>query len=173
MDTGFTATEAWAIASVGFGSAVLGAVAGFLGTQYQTFRANAARKNGVLTALAGELVENSNAALIASLGNPEPIPSYSSAVWRDGKFEVAHFVSKEVFTLLLGIYSNIRLIEDASGKLRDGHKSQVETIRMWYETIRNAQGRLLDEAKVPGLRGWNKMEPFHAEMARFESQTSR
>ena len=154
----------WSTAAVGFGSALLGAAAGFGGVLYQSFEKNAARKNGVLTALGGELIDNGTAALFASLGNPEVEPVFSSSVWRDGKFEVAHFVSKELFTLLLGIYSNIWLMDVASQKLREGQGSQLDTLRMWYETIRTAEGILVDEANVRGLKGWNEMESFETAM---------
>ena len=165
--------EAWTIAGVGFGSALLGAGFGFLGSLFLDRRAARDRQRGVIKALLGELLNNTNRAIGAVSLRQFPSP-YFTTVWETGMFEIARFTNRHQFAGLIGSYGIIDLANRHSKILtaRDEPNS-AKIVRAWYEATRRPFNMIISAQRFRDATSeWRLMEPFETEVARAQSTLS-
>jgi hypothetical protein len=80
-----------ATVAVGFGSAVVGAVAGFLGAVYIEWQRVRRRRVGILRALISELRQN-GARVVQILYHGAAVTDFSAQTWSAAKFDLAQFI---------------------------------------------------------------------------------
>lgn len=126
---------------VGFGAALLGAVAGFLGAVYiEKWRIRRMR-TGVVRALMGELRQNAGAVIQALYSGSTPVMKFSSETWRAANFELAQFLSVRLYKDILFIYDMLPAMEDfCSHPVRIA--SAKAGLQRWVERVRKAMSDL-------------------------------
>ena len=156
MDIGITA-------AVAFGSALLGAIAGFSGSLYLANRTSTHRRNGAIVALLSELMLN-NTRSISLVAKGNRGGAYSSSVWDgEAKFELANMVDGTVFSAFLQSYSLLEILDRAARRIEasktEGDGDEEEAIRLGYEQTRTAFNMLLDQPGLPSVaKKWPRME---------------
>ena len=155
MDIGITA-------AVAFGSALLGAIAGFSGSLYLANRDAKNRRSGVFAALLNELMMNNDRSILV-VGGGDRTGGYSSAIWDGTVIEVATFVDPDSFSALIQSYSLLETMDSAARRIEESANKGDESglIRLGYETTRTAYHMLLAERHLPKtVERWQSMEPF-------------
>ena len=158
--------EAFVIAVVGFGSALLGASTAYFGSLQLSQRALATKRHGVMKALLAELMINTLRAVAVTLGR-QTLGSYSSHVWDQAKLDLANFISHDSFIALVQSYSLLDLARGASGALEKSSSPEpAKVVRLWYEVTRTAYNRLLvDDGVSDDTESWQQMESFDVAIA--------
>ena len=167
MEDAITAGEVWIVIGMGFGSALLGALAGFGGSLFISERSTRERRKGVIRAIMGELLTNSVHTVMAAYPIDQS-SQFSSAVWDDGKFEIAQAVTPQTFGRLLGIYSGMWVARYAAEHLAEGDESQMKTLETFYESVRLAFNDMLSGARQGEVDSWKEIQAFGPELAELE-----
>lgn len=148
-------------AIVGFGGALLGAIAGFLGALYIDTRRTRRTRIGIVRALILELTENGAAAAQVLYAGTRAT-EYSSETWRAANFELAQFLDEALYKHIALLYMMLPAVKDLSSHpvVTKGTKALLDT---WLEDTKKAMDGLwqLPEA--------SKFRPERAEsLARLE-----
>lgn len=126
---------------VGFGSAVLGGIAVFLGALYiERWRIRRTR-TGVVRALIGELRQNA-ATVIGVLYAGRPATQYSSETWQAANFELAQFLDGELYESIVFLYTMLPAVEDFSSRPYST-KETKGLLADWLQRVAKAMTSLL------------------------------
>lgn len=134
-------------AVVAFGSALLGAIAGFLGAVYiERWRIRRTRK-GIVRALLGELRQNAGAVITALHSGGPGVIKFSSETWRVARFELAQFLSEQLYKDILFIYDTLPTMEDLCSHPVKIAPAKAGLLK-WEERVRKAMAELQE---MPGV----------------------
>ena len=165
MDVALTAV-------IGFGSAVLGAVAGFLGAIYIEKQRLQRTRVGMVKAMLGELRANAAGAvrvLYAGPGNRSML--YSSETWMAANFELAQFIPDNTYEELLFIYQLLPDIERLSDTPQLGWSEDTvdlgvkSSLKQWIERIKRTMNDLLKLPEAAMFRHQWRIRPVEEDLA--------
>ncbi len=142
---------------VGFGSAVVGAAAGFLGAVHIERQRLHQKRIGVVRATLGELRGNRACAtqVLDGARGPRRIGmSFSSETWQAAKFDLAQFVGDKLYRKLLFVYETLPIVERISQEPRpEGPDDPVKDwLSEWVEGIKEAMIGLLQLPEAATFR---------------------
>jgi len=140
--------------AVGFGSAVLGAVAGFLGAVSIDWNQLHRKRVGVVRSILGELRVNFSSAVL-QLHYGKRLAGYGAETWRAANFELAQFVGDPLYRKLLHIYWMMPAMEAISQQFdRETMEQPIrETLEKWLQSISETMDELL---KLPEAAKFRK-----------------
>lgn len=126
---------------VGFGSAFIGAAAGFLGAVYiERWRLRRARL-GMIRALIGELRQNATAVVRARYSGLSV--RYSGDAWNAANFELAQFLNQQVYEDILFLYMTLPDVLRLSG--RGVREDQADPGEAWLNRYHAAINTLVTQ----------------------------
>lgn len=132
---------------VGFGAALLGAVAGFLGAVYVERWRIRRMRTGIVRALLGELRRNSLTGLVALRRGTMPVPEFSSETWQAANFELAQFVSEELYKDILFIYDVLPLVKELCGD-----REAKPDLEWWLKRVKEVMSNLQELPEAAKFR---------------------
>lgn len=121
---------------VGFGAALLGAAAGFIGALHIDTRRTRRTRTGIVRALMGELRRNGTA-VIQVLRSGRAATEYSSDTWQAANFELAQFLSEALYQHILVLYITLPAIKRLSSETLSA-KQQRKLLEDWLERVMKA-----------------------------------
>lgn len=130
------------IVTVGFGSAILGAAAAFLGQKYLADREFKRRRVGLLRALMGELQQNGTA-VTSSILTGADVVNHTSKTWEEFRVELGQFLPPNLYEDVDFIYLLTPSIVEQS---KNGNQTAID---MWSNRLQIVRKQLrgLPEAK--------------------------
>jgi hypothetical protein len=135
---------------VGFGAALLGAIAGFLGALHIDTRRTRRTRTGVVRALIGELRRNGTA-VVQVLYSGRAATEYSSDTWQAANFELAQFLSEPLYQDILVLYITLPTIKRFSN-VSPSAKEQRKLLEGWLERAKKAINDLQQLPEAAGFR---------------------
>jgi len=146
-----------AAAGVGFGSAVVGAIASFLGLIHIERQRLGRTRAGIIKAVLGELQGNGGCAtqvLHGSRGPGRIRMRFSSETWHAAKFELAQFVPDDLYRKLLFTYQTLPMMERLSEEPKpEGRDDPVrDWVGEWLRGVKEAMAALLRLPEAASFR---------------------
>lgn len=130
---------------VGFGGAIVGAVAGFLGAVHIERQQTERTRVGMLRALASELQQNAAATIGVLYSGRLTATDFDNSTWRDVRFELAQFVEHRLYEDLAFVYLGLpgieRLAEGTLGNLSDSPTQDL--VDKWLADLKDVRVRLI------------------------------
>jgi hypothetical protein len=150
--------------AVGFGSALAGAVAGFVGANHLENEAMNRRRIGMVRAILGELRMNGSGVLQLLSFDQRGGIEYQSETWRQANFELAQFLPNGLYLNLVHIYGTLPLVQSQS-EIIESHRfpdSVAEiaksTVDRWLVQINEAITALLETPQGNAFRAdWERL----------------
>lgn len=131
-------------AVIGFGGALLGAVAGFLGAVYMERRRTQRTWLGMMRAVAAEMRENAASVVMAQYSGQQQ--DFSFEAWHAARFELAQFLDKKLFDDILMVYMLLPNVVTVSATV-----GQSEPVQTWLD--KSNKTRIALEQQLPrGMR---------------------
>lgn len=127
-------------AIVGFGAALLGAAAGFVGALHIDTRRTRRLRTGVVRALIGELRQN-GVAVIQVLHRGTTAAEYSSDTWQAANFELAQFLGEALYQDILVLYITLPAVKMLSAVTLSAKEDQ-RLLEGWLERAKKAMNDL-------------------------------
>jgi len=121
---------------VGFGAALLGAGAGFVGALHIDTRRTRRTRTGVVRALIGELRQN-RVAVTQVLRGGTTAAEYSSDTWQAANFELAQFLGEALYQDILGLYITLPAVKFLSA-VTSSAKEEQRLLEGWLERVKRA-----------------------------------
>ena len=157
---------------IGFGSAILGAAAGFLGAVHIENQRLARSRTGMLRALQAELQHNVASLYVArhTVGNRKVI-EYSDSTWRLVQCDIAQFLDHRLYVKLAtmylsfaSLYTTMDMMAEAGVALDEEWQKALDALRTDMQEVR--EGLLdtpqLQRFKADYLEDWKKGDVFAA-----------
>jgi hypothetical protein len=146
-----------ATVAVGFGSAVVGAVASFLGLLHIERQRLGRTRAGIVKAVLGELQGNGACAVQVLYGARGPgriRMRFSSEAWHAGKFELAQFAPDDTYRMILFHYQTLPMIERLSEEPKpEGPDDPVKDfVAEWEQGTKEAMIALLELPEAASFR---------------------
>ena len=123
-------------AIVGFGAALLGAAAGFVGALHIDTRRTRRTRTGVVRAVIGELRQN-GVAVIEVLRGGRAAAEYSSDTWQAANFELAQFLGEALYQDILVLYIALPAVKLLSA-VASSAKEEQSLLEGWLERAKKA-----------------------------------
>ena len=142
---------------VGFGGAIVGAAAGFLGAVYIERQRLHRTRVGIVKAVLGELRGNASVAVSVlstregnvALGHDV---EYSDQTWSAANFELAQFLGDTPYRKLLSIYGMLPGIRGLSAPAALWPNYQLEILERWIKASGEAMKQLLQLPEAAKFR---------------------
>lgn len=138
-------------AIVGFASALVGAVVGFVGALHVDTRRTRRTRTGVVRALIGELRQNAAAVILALYSGSTPATDFSSETWRAANFELAQFLSEGLYKDILFIYQTLPVMKDFCSHPVKTQHAKAE-LQRWLERVKKAMSELQELPEAAKFR---------------------